>query len=123
MAWPTDSIHGFFAREDVMIMGRGLTSRGPSGGLCGLGEESSRYYASLVMPVPVLACLSAAGNLKFIRIRAYASIQTCAPRIPAAHTSGVRSTSVTFFCPINFFHEINFFRLQKKSAYPPLVIR
>lgn len=84
-----DSVHSFFRREDVMVLGKSLGGISTGSSLAdGLGDDSSTYYAALLMPVPVIATLNGSGGLKFVRIRAFASTQTCSTPIPAAHTSG-----------------------------------
>ena len=89
-----DSIHTFFGREDVMVLGRAMTTHQNRTNLdgVGLGEDTSAYYSSLCMPVPVIATLNGSGGVKFVRIRAFASTQTFVAKIPAAHTSGVRTS-------------------------------
>jgi hypothetical protein len=90
-AWPKDLIHNFFSSENVLVEGKGLLSscRKQDGVHAGLGKESRPYYASLYMPVPVFAILNSSGNVKFVRLRAYASFQTSNPRLPGLHTQGV----------------------------------
>lgn len=75
-----------------MVLGKAMTGQQSRENLSeiGLGDDSSAYYSSLCMPVPVIATLNGSGGLKFVRIRAFASTQTFVAKIPAAHTSGVR---------------------------------
>lgn len=91
LCWPIDLIHNFFAAENVIVSGRGFFANNSIEPMKrpGLGDASKPYYESLCMPVPIIALLNAAGIIKFIRLRAFSSTQTCNPRLPGSHTPGV----------------------------------
>jgi hypothetical protein len=93
MGWVPQTVYGFFAAENIAISGRGI--RGSSDDsksvpvFSGIAEENMDRYKSLGVSAPVFSVLTASGVVRMIRLRAYASPQSCVVKVPAAHTSGV----------------------------------
>jgi hypothetical protein len=109
MGWVPQTVHGFFAAEKIAVSGRGI--RGSSGdskqsrpAFFGLTDENMDRYESLGLNAPVFSVLTASGIVRMIRLRAYASPQSCVVKVPAAHTSGV--ISVTCFIQRNAFDNL-----------------
>ena len=89
LGWPIARVNSFFTAESVMITGRSISTVPASGRRPESATINSLSYEELYMKVPVMACLNAAGGVKFVYPRARSSTQTCSPKISATHTSGV----------------------------------